>query len=37
VNGCGTTLDVELSLRFPEGEPPTFALGFPRTAAAASP
>lgn len=31
VNGCGTTLDVELSLRFPEGEPPTFALGFPRT------
>lgn len=35
VVGCGKTLDVELSLRFPEGEPPSFALGFPRTAAAA--
>ena len=32
VIGCGKALDVELSLRFPEGEPPTFALGFPRTA-----
>lgn len=32
VIGCGKTLDVELSLRFPEGDPPTFALGFPRTA-----
>lgn len=32
VSGCGRTLDVEVSLRFPEGEPPTFALGFPRTA-----
>lgn len=31
VHGCGKTLDVELSLRFPAGEPPTFALGFPRT------
>jgi hypothetical protein len=31
VVGCGKTLDVELSLRFPPGEPPTFALGFPRT------
>jgi len=32
VIGCGKALDVELSLRFPEGDPPTFALGFPRTA-----
>ena len=32
VKGCGRSLDVEVSLRFPEGEPPTFALGFPRTA-----
>lgn len=32
VIGCGKALDVELSLRFPDGEPPTFALGFPRTA-----
>ena len=32
VIGCGKALDVELSLRFPPGEPPTFALGFPRTA-----
>lgn len=32
VIGCGKALDVELSLRFPEGEPPTFALGFPRNA-----
>lgn len=31
VVGCGRALDVELSLRFPPGEPPTFALGFPRT------
>lgn len=31
VHGCGRSLDVEVSLRFPEGEPPTFALGFPRT------
>ncbi|MGL6290816.1 MAG: hypothetical protein ACRC2H_09035 [Silanimonas sp.] len=31
VIGCGKALDVELSLRFPDGEPPTFALGFPRT------
>ena len=31
VIGCGKALDVELSLRFPEGEPPSFALGFPRT------
>lgn len=31
VVGCGKALDVELSLRFPAGEPPTFALGFPRT------
>ncbi len=30
VVGCGKALDVELSLRFPEGDPPTFALGFPR-------
>lgn len=36
VIGCGKSLDVELSLRFPEGEPPTFALGFPRTAAPAA-
>ena len=35
VVGCGKALDVELSLRFPEGEPPSFALGFPRTAAPA--
>ena len=32
VIGCGKALDVELSLRFPAGDPPTFALGFPRTA-----
>lgn len=32
VAGCGKTLEVEVSLRFPAGEPPTFALGFPRTA-----
>ena len=32
VIGCGKALDVELSLRFPPGEPPTFALGFPRAA-----
>jgi hypothetical protein len=31
VIGCGKALDVELSLRFPEGDPPTFALGFPRS------
>ncbi len=31
VVGCGKALDVELSLRFPANEPPTFALGFPRT------
>lgn len=31
VIGCGKAMDVELSLRFPEGDPPTFALGFPRT------
>lgn len=31
VIGCGKALDVELSLRFSEGEPPSFALGFPRT------
>ena len=30
--GCGRSMDIELSLRFPDGEPPTFALGFPRTA-----
>lgn len=36
VIGCGKALDVELSLRFPEGEPPTFALGFPRTAVPAA-
>ncbi|GAB3735176.1 hypothetical protein GCM10028794_14370 [Silanimonas algicola] len=36
VIGCGKALDVELSLRFPDGEPPTFALGFPRTAAPAA-
>lgn len=36
VSGCGSTLDVELSLRFPVGEPPSFALGFPRTATAGS-
>jgi hypothetical protein len=33
--GCGRSLDIEVSLRFPEGEPPTFALGFPRSAAPA--
>jgi len=33
--GCGRTLDIEVSLRFPEGEPPTFALGFPRSSASA--
>lgn len=32
--GCGKAMDVEVSLRFPAGEPPTFALGFPRSAAA---
>jgi hypothetical protein len=32
VSGCGKRLEVELSLRFPEGEPPAFALGLPRTA-----
>ncbi len=32
VIGCGKALDVELSLRFPAGDPPTFALGFPRNA-----
>jgi hypothetical protein len=37
VIGCGKTLDVELSLRFPPGEPPTFALGFPRTTVPAAP
>jgi len=36
VIGCGKALDVELSLRFPVGEPPTFALGFPRTAVPAA-
>ena len=36
VIGCGKTLDVELNLRFPAGEPPTFALGFPRTAVPAA-
>ena len=32
--GCGKAMDVEVSLRFPQAEPPTFALGFPRSAAA---
>lgn len=36
VIGCGRSLDVELSLRFPDGDPPTFALGFPRTATPAT-
>ena len=33
--GCGKALDIEVNLRFPEGEPPSFALGFPRTTAPA--
>lgn len=36
VSGCGKALDVEVNWRFPDGDPPTFALGFPRTAAPAA-
>jgi len=37
VIGCGKALDVELSLRFHDGEPPSFALGFPRSPLPATP